>query len=344
MVDTRFFKPAGPLALSELLDRAGAGELLPEGVDKDRQISGADELDAADETEISLAAHKKYATAMAESRAGVIVTTAKLAEFAPRGATVIQADDAHGLFVKLLNVLFPASGHRLAIRPDLAELDDPVLEQHVMLGQGAIIGAGAEIGRNTVIGANCVIGPGVAIGRDCIIGPNVTIECAYLGDRVTVHTGARVGVQGFGWLDHGKTNTPIPQLGRTIIQSDAEIGPNSTIDRGALGDTVIGEGTKLGGLVEIGHNSRLGRYCLIAPTTGLSGGTIVGDRVLMGAGVGTSGHLSIGSGSVVYGRAAVTKDWPENSQLCGAPAQDIKDFWRELAVLRKLRRTDGGKA
>lgn len=344
MVDHRFFKSDGPLRLSELLERAQLDRSVIGAAPGDLMIEGADELDAAVDGEIAFAAQKKYATALQQSNAGLIFTTEKLAEFVSAGTPAIYTVDPHGLFVRLLEQLFPAAGHRLAIRPDVDELGSPKLEENVSVGPGAVIGSGVEIGRDSIVAANCVIGPGVAIGRNCEIGPGVSIECSYVGDNVVIHAGARVGAQGFGWLDHGKTNKKIPQLGRAIIQSNAEIGPNSTVDRGALGDTVIGEGTKLGGLVEIGHNSRIGRYCLIAPTTGLSGGTIVGDSVLIGAGVGTSGHLSIGSGSVVYGRAAVTKDWPENSQLCGAPAQDIKDFWRELAVLRKLRRTDGGKA
>lgn len=344
MVDSRFFTCHGPMGLRALLTAVASEDLIPAGGLNDLQVTGADELNAADADDISFAAHKKYADAMRDSRAGVILTTEKLVEFAPSNSSVIVCDDPHALFVKMLKILYPANGHRLAVRPQVAGLGEPKLEGNVDVGPGTVIGSGAEIGRDTVIGANCVIGPGVAMGRGCIIGPGVTIECSYLGDNVTVHAGARIGAQGFGWLDHGKTNTPVPQLGRAIIQSNVEIGPNSVVDRGALGDTVIGEGTKLGGLVEIGHNSQLGRYCLIAPTTGLSGGTIVGDSVLMGAGVGTSGHLSIGSGSVVYGRAAVTKDWPENSQLCGAPARDVKDFWRELAVMRKLGRQKGGTA
>ena len=343
MVDSRFYPSNAPLGLRDLLRSIGAEQLLPAEVPDDVKIFGADELDAADGSEISFAAHKKYADALQNSRAGFILCTKQLAAAAPAHALLLICDDPHALFVQVLNRLYPPSRHHLALTPQVDGLGEPRFEAEVVTGPGTIVGSGVEIGRGTVLGANCVIGPGVAIGRNCKIGPGVTIECSYLGDNVIVHAGARVGAQGFGWLDHGKTNVPIPQLGRAIVQSGVEIGPNSVVDRGALGDTVIGEGTKLGGLVEIGHNSRLGRYCLIAPTTGLSGGTIVGDSVLMGAGVGTSGHLSIGSGSVVYGRAAVTKDWPEGSQLCGAPAQDIKDFWRELAVVRKLSRKKGGK-
>jgi UDP-3-O-[3-hydroxymyristoyl] glucosamine N-acyltransferase len=151
-----------------------------------------------------------------------------------------------------------------------------------------------------------------------------------------LHAGVRVGCEGFGWLDFGKSNRKIPQLGRVIIQDGAEIGANSTIDRGALGDTVIGEGTKIDNLVQIGHNCRIGRYCLIAAQSGLSGSTVLEDGVLMGGGSGTGGHLTIGAGSVVYGRAGVSKSWPAGSKLFGAPARDIKEYWREAAMLRRM--------
>ncbi len=340
MVDTRFFSFQGPMGLGALLQAAGHHESPL----RDVEITGADELEAAGPGEVSFASSEKYADAMRISRASVILTTPGLAGQVPAAALAVVTDDPHLLFVKVLQQLYPASGHRLAISPQGPESDQARFEENVTIGAGSVIGSGAEIGRDTVIGPNSVIGPGVAIGRGCVIGAGVTIECSYLGDNVTIHSGARVGAQGFGWLDHGKSNIYIPQLGRAIVQTGAEVGPNSVVDRGALGDTVIGEGTKLGALVEIGHNSRIGRNCLLAPTTGLSGGTIVGDGVLMGAGVGTAGHLTIGSGSIVYARSAVTKDWPENARLGGAPAQDIKDFWRELAVLRKLSRNKGDKA
>jgi len=342
MVDHRFFKPAEPMPLADLLDLAGAKDLAPL-TGQDRTVAGAADLDTAGATDIAFAASRKYAAMLSDSAAGVVIVTDELRVDAPDGAISVVATDPHRLFVRLLERLYPSNGHRTSLRLDVPDLGEPKLEEGVSLETNVLLGSGVEIGSGTRIGANTVIGPGVTIGRNCEIGPGSMLECCHLGDEVIVLSGARLGGQGFGWLDHGRSNIKIPQLGRLIVQSHAEIGTNAVVDRGALGDTVVGEGSKLGALVEIGHNTQIGRYCLLAPTSGLSGGTIVGDHVVMGAGVGTSGHLTIGSGSVVYGRAAVTKDWPENSQLCGAPAQDIKDFWRELAVLRRLRRTEGDK-
>ncbi|HTN63743.1 MAG TPA: UDP-3-O-(3-hydroxymyristoyl)glucosamine N-acyltransferase, partial [Devosia sp.] len=271
--------------------------------------------------------------------AGLVIIAPGLGDAVPSHSRAIVVDRPHQLFVDILDFLYPASTRSVIAEPR-EELGEPLLERDVALANNVVIGAGVEIGRGTVVGANCVIGAGVTIGRNCIIAANTTIDCAHIGNDVTIHSGVRIGTEGFGWLDHGQSNRKIPQLGRVIVQDRVEIGANSTIDRGALGDTVLGEGTKIDNLVQIGHNCRIGRNCLIAAMSGLSGSTIVGDGVLMGGGVGTSGHLTIGAGSVVHGRAAVTKNWPPGSKLAGAPAQDIRDFWREIAVMRKLSKGD----
>lgn len=338
MVDTRFFLPSAPGRLSALLAAVGLPE-LEDSRAGELTITGADELSLAAPGSLALAASKTYAAELRETKAGAVIVSAALRDLVPPTTVAVVADKPHESFVDLLELLYPESTRSLiAARRD--DLPEPILEEGVELGTNVVIGRGVEIGRNTIIGPNTVIGAGVAIGRNCIIAANCTIYCAYLGNDVTVHAGARIGTDGFGWLGHGTANRKIPQLGRVIVQDRCEIGPNATVDRGALGDTVLGEGTKLGNIVVVGHNSRLGRNCLLAPTTGLAGTTIVGDGVVMGAGVGTSGHLSIGAGSVVYGRAAVTKDWPAGSKLAGAPAQDIRDFWKEIATVRRLSKGD----
>ncbi|ODT80369.1 MAG: hypothetical protein ABS76_16950 [Pelagibacterium sp. SCN 64-44] len=335
MVDTRFHRFAGPVALGALLAQIGRGDLAETVGSGDHLITGAAELDLAEPGDIALAAQAGYAEDLQRTKAGFVVVAPRLKDMVPPGSVAIVTDRAHDLFADILDVLYPAST-RSVIAANRDDLGPPVYERDVVLGANVAIGPGVEIGRGTVIGANSVIGAGVTIGRNCVIAANCTIDCAHLGNEVVLHSGVRIGTEGFGWLDLGQSNRKIPQLGRVIIQDRVEIGANSTIDRGALGDTVLGDGTKVDNLVQIGHNCRISRNCLIAAMSGLSGSTIVGDGVLMGGGVGTSGHLTIGAGSVVHGRAAVTKDWPAGSKLAGAPAQDIRDFWRELAVLRKL--------
>ncbi|WDR05900.1 UDP-3-O-(3-hydroxymyristoyl)glucosamine N-acyltransferase [Devosia rhodophyticola] len=335
MVDIRFHRFSGPTPLGKILSDIG---FVAPGLAADASafvVQGANEVALADSGELVLAANARYTAELSRTHAGVAIILPALRDAVPPHTFAIEAERPHEIFADILDHLYPKG--RI---PDLTLASDepqsPLIEADVAIGPGAVIGENVEIGRGSVIGANTVIGSGVTIGRNCVIGPNATIDCAHIGNDVVVHSGVRIGTEGFGWLDFGRTNRKVPQLGRVIVQDRVEIGANSTIDRGALGDTVIGEGTKIDNLVQIGHNCRIGRNCLIAAMSGLSGSTIVGDGVLMGGGVGTSGHLNIGSGSVVHGRAAVTKDWPAGSKLAGAPAQDIRDFWRELATMRKM--------
>lgn len=336
MVDKNFFGSVGELTLGELLDGANvSGHVtLPEDVQK--PIDNAQTLDIAQTRDICLAAHKSYANTLASTRAGAVLVTSALAEFVPSDSVALVCEEPHILYVRILEFLFPLERRRLATSPMLGGEKDFELEGDVTIAANVIIGSKAQIGQGTVVGPNTVIGPNVCIGRNCVIGANVTIECSLIGDHVVIANGARIGNDGFGWLDFGKTNIRIPQLGRTIIQSNVEIGANTVIDRGALDDTVIGENSKVGGLVKVGHGSKIARNCLLAPMVGLAGATILEDGVLMGANVGTVGHISIGRGSVVHPRASVTKDWPAGSRIAGTPAQDIKDMWREYAAVRRL--------
>jgi len=339
MVDTRFHRFAGQSTIGAILTALGRGDMLSTLARVDLSITGATELELAGAGDLALAAHTDYIEELRSTSAGAVIVMPALREMVPAHSMAIVSDKPHHLFADILDHLYPSNTLSI-IASGRDDLGAPVFERDVSIGSNVVIGAGVEIGRGTVIGANTVIGAGVTIGRNCVIAANCTIDCAHLGNEVVIHSGARIGTEGFGWLDFGQSNRKVPQLGRVLIQDRVEIGANSTVDRGALGDTMIGEGTKIDNLVQIGHNCKIGRSCLIAAMSGLSGSTIVGDGVLMGGGVGTSGHLTIGAGSVIHGRAAVTKNWPPGSKLAGAPAQDIRDFWRELATMRKLSKGD----
>jgi UDP-3-O-[3-hydroxymyristoyl] glucosamine N-acyltransferase len=333
MVDTRFHPYAGPKPLSVLL--AGAG--LVGAIEGDGPlIEGAEELHVAGAGEIALAAHRDYRDALRETRASAVLVSEALAGDVPEGVAAIVADHPHVVFVRILEQLYP-NDTREPLSALLKPSETlPLIENDVRIGPGVVIGPGAEIGRGSIIGPNSVIGAGVTIGRNAVIGANVSIECAYLGNNVVLHSGARIGCEGFGWLDHGRSNTKIPQLGRAILQDRVEIGANTTVDRGALGDTVVGEGTKIDNLVQVGHNCRIGRNCLIPAHTVLAGSTVVGDSVMFGVSVATTGHLSIGTGSIVLARSVVTKDVPAGGRVSGYPARDVADWRRETGKLRLL--------
>jgi UDP-3-O-[3-hydroxymyristoyl] glucosamine N-acyltransferase len=210
------------------------------------------------------------------------------------------------------------------------------LGEDVELAPGATIGPGARIGARTRIGPNTAIGRGVTIGRDCEIGANVTISHALIGDRVTVLSGAQIGNPGFGFATSPSGHVKIPQLGRVIVQDGVEIGACATIDRGALGDTVIGEGTKIDNLTQIGHNTIVGRHCVIVAQVGISGSCELGDFVVIGGQAGLADHVRIGDGARLAGRTGVTSSLEGGIDYGGTPAKPVKQWAREIAAVSAL--------
>jgi UDP-3-O-[3-hydroxymyristoyl] glucosamine N-acyltransferase len=181
-----------------------------------------------------------------------------------------------------------------------------------------------------------VVGPDVRIGRDGKIGAGATVTHALIGDRVIIHPGCRIGQDGFGYQMNAGRHGKIPQVGRVIIQDDVEIGAGSTIDRGAMGDTVIGEGTKIDNLVQIGHNVSIGRHCIIVAQTGISGSVTLEDWVMLGGQVGIADHLTIGEGAQIGASSGLMHDVPAGAKWVGTPAKPAREFFREISALRRL--------
>jgi len=340
MVDTRFHTSAGPLSLSVVLSTLARQIPIADARVPELVLTGAEELELAGPNHLALAAQPKYLPELQSTGAGAVIVHPSLRDAVPDTAIAIIDERPHDLFVDLLERLYPLGTRGTAKAQFDASGPSPHLEEGVRLGANVVLGAGVEIGRNSVIGPNTVIGRGVAIGRNAVIGPNVSIECAYLGNNVVIQAGARIGTEGFGWLDIARSNRKIPQLGRVILQDGVEIGANTTIDRGALGDTVVGEGTKIDNLVQVGHNCRIGRFCIIAGAVGIAGSAIIGNNVLIGGGAGISGHLEIGDGSMVSGRSVVTKSVARGTRVAGMPAQDYRAWRREVAILRRMNKRE----
>jgi len=210
------------------------------------------------------------------------------------------------------------------------------LEAGVIVDPGAVIGPGAEIGSGTLIAANAVIGPSVRIGRDCAIGACASVTHALVGDRVILHTGVRVGQDGFGFALGPKGHAKLPQIGRVIIQDDVEIGANTTVDRGANRDTIIGEGTKIDNLVQIAHNVVIGRYCVIVGQVGISGSVTLEDFVVLGGHAGVVGHRRVGKGAQIAGSSHVKDDVPPGARWGGTPAKPVRDWFREMQLIAIL--------
>jgi len=208
----------------------------------------------------------------------------------------------------------------------------------------AVIGENVTIGPRGRIGAMVVIGDGVEIGRDVRIGPHASLSHTLIGDRVYIYPGARIGQDGFGFAITAEGFHTVPQLGRVLIEDDVEVGANTTIDRGTLEDTVIGAGTRIDNLVQIGHNVRIGRACVIVAQVGISGSTVLEDQVVLAGQSGVAGHMRIGTGSRIGAQAGVMADVPPRSELVGSPAQPVKAFFKEVATIRRWIRDGGGPA
>ncbi len=217
-----------------------------------------------------------------------------------------------------------------------AQMFYPVHAEEGFISPHAVIGEGAEIGENTVIEAGAVIGENVKIGKNCRIGANSTISHAVIGDYTRIYPGARIGQDGFGFAIDPAGHVKVPQLGRVIIGNHVEIGANSCIDRGAGPDTVIGDGTWIDNLVQIGHNVKIGRGCILIAQSGIAGSTVLEDYAVIAAQAGVAGHLRIGMGAQVGAQAGVMRKVSAGEKVLGSPAQPVKEYMRQVAVLKKL--------
>src|SRR4051812_5862029 len=340
MSEPVFFPRAAAISLAEIAVIAGAS--IPDSADPTRQIAGVAPLDAAGPHDVAYMDNAKYADALAATRAGVCLVARRFAAKVPPATVALIAPQPYRAYAQVLGRLHPS-----AARPgssfDAAGISSgssihPAarLERGAVIDPGAVVGPHAEVGSGTVVGAQAVIGPHVRIGRDCSIGPNASVLNALVGNRVILHPGVRVGQDGFGFAMSGQGHLKVPQVGRVIIQDDVEIGANTTIDRGSGRDTVIGEGTKIDNLVQIGHNVVIGRHCVIVAQVGISGSTTLEDFVVLGGQVGVVGHVRIGMGAQIAGSSNVNKDVPPGARWGGPPAKPIREWFREITTLKTL--------
>ncbi|MFL5595698.1 MAG: UDP-3-O-(3-hydroxymyristoyl)glucosamine N-acyltransferase [Gemmatimonadaceae bacterium] len=311
-----------------------AGELVGDGT---VAISGVAPLDRADPSHLSILSSGKYAPMMATTRAGIVLVDPELrdAPGAPR-ARIIVAQPAEKL-LSLLPRLYPQQLQPAGVASTARIGKGANIGQRVSIGEYAVIGARTGIGDDAVVGPHCVVGDGVIIGTGARLWPGVTIYTgSAIGARASIHSGARIGCDGFGYVFREGEHQKIPHVGRCIIGDDVEIGANSTIDRGSIDDTVIGNGTKIDNLVHIAHNVRIGEKCLVMAQVGVAGSVTIGDGAILAGQAGVSGHLSIGAGARLAAQAGVFGDIPAGETWSGYPARPHRDSLRASAALFKL--------
>jgi UDP-3-O-[3-hydroxymyristoyl] glucosamine N-acyltransferase len=340
MSEPVFLRHSPGLTLSEIATLTGT--TAPAGM-SERRLTGIAALDRAGPDDLSFFDSGAHAGAARETNAGACLTTAALAGELPIDTLALIVAEPYRAFVAAAQAMFPHALRPSSLVPagslDGAQVHPTArLEADVTVEPGAVIGPGAEIGCNTLIGATAVIGAEVRIGRDCSIGPGCTIANALIGDRVILHPGCRIGQDGFGFIPGAKGHRKVPQVGRVIIQDDVEIGAGSALDRGGVRDTVVGEGSKIDNLVQIGHNVTIGRYCLIVANSGIGGSSTLGDFVVLGASVGLADNVTIGEGAQIAAASGVHRNVPPGGRWSGTPARPMRQWLREMKALNRLSR------
>lgn len=334
MADPRFFEVHGPFSLDQIAHQAGAR--LGDGVDGATLVAEVAALGEAAPGALSFYQSHKYADALAATKAGAVIMREGDAAKAPANVAVLVSDNPHKSYALAVQLFYPTRLVAPGVSP-AAHIDPTAtLEDGVAIGPGVVISAGVSVGAGTEIGANTVIEANVQIGRDCQIAPLVTVSHALIGNKVTLHSGVRIGQPGFGFAIDLAGHVMLPQLGRVIVHDGANIGANTCIDRGASEDTVIGEGTFLDNQIQIGHNVKIGRHCVLSGQCGIAGSAVIQDYAVLAGAVGIADHVTIGVGAQVGGRSAVMNDIPAGERWVGLPAMPARQFMRQLAVMKKL--------
>jgi len=300
-------------------------------------VGGVAPLDRATARDLSFLGAAKYAAMFASSQAGVVLILPELAASPGQVPARVVVDRPQEALLTLLPRFYRASAAVPGVHATAVIGDGVRLGTGVTIGAYAVLGDGVELADGAVVGPHCVIGAGVQIGeRSQLIASVTAYSGSRIGDRVTIHAGARIGSDGFGYVQRDGQHLKIPHVGRCIIEDDVEIGANTTIDRGSIDDTVIGAGTKIDNLVQIGHNVRVGRCCLIMAQAGIAGSVRVEDGCMILGQVGIAGHNTIGKGARLAAQAGVFGDIPAGEEWSGYPARPHRQALRAQAALFKL--------
>lgn len=340
MSSNTFFVASQSVAASHIAALAGLSF-----VTEDFTISAGAALASAGAGELCYMDDAKYIGDLKATRASACLILPQFSDLVPVGTFSFVTPHPYAIYAQVLALLYPdaitptSTFQTDGISPKANIHPSAIIGHDVTIDPGASIGPNTHIGDFSCIGSNAVIGPGVSLGRNCYVGANATIMHAVVGDRVIIHPGASIGQDGFGFTFLEGKRVKVPQVGGVIIQDDVEIGANTTIDRGSMRATFIGEGTKLDNLVQVAHNVKIGAHCVIAAQVGIAGSTTIGDFVAIGGHSGIAPHLTIGRKAQIGGVSGVMCDIPAGERWVGTPARQSRTFFRQYAVLKRLAKT-----
>jgi UDP-3-O-[3-hydroxymyristoyl] glucosamine N-acyltransferase len=340
--DPRFFRRVGPHTLAAVVDAARVEGDWAEAPPHRLMLQRIAPLGAATAEDVSFCLNnRKYLPVLAETRAGAVIVHPDMKDRVPDSTVAIVASDPLVAWSRVAELFHPQPHSTPGVHSSAVIAASARIDPTAEVGPLAVVGENVVIGPRCRIAAMVVIGDGVEIGRDVRVGSHASLSHALIGDRVYIYPGARIGQDGFGFAITPEGLRTVPQLGRVLIGNDVEVGANVTVDRGTLEDTVIGAGTRIDNLVQIAHNVRIGRGCVVVAQVGISGSTVLEDHVVLAGQAGIAGHLRIGAGSRIGAKSGVMADVPPRSDLVGIPAQPVKAFFKEIATLRRWVR-DGG--
>ena len=323
----------GPLTLGRAARETGGKVVGNENV-AFRRIAPVRDAGPAD---MALLADRRYAGHLPDCTGCALLVSETLSRLTGGPPDRLVVDDPHVALIRLLPLLYPQHAAEPGVHPAAVVHDSASVPECATIGANAVIGAGVTLGSGVRIGANCVLGDGVSVGNATELLPNVTVyPGSVLGERVIVHSGTRVGVDGFGYVSGGGIHTRIPQVGGCVLEDDVEIGANCTIDRGSIGRTVIGAGSKLDNLVHIAHNVHIGPRSMLVAQVGVAGSTRTGEGVAMGGQAGLVGHLEIGAGARIGAQAGVIGDVGPGEVVSGYPARDHRAYLKAMAWVMRF--------
>ncbi len=334
-----FCENFGPYYLKEVINKVLPNYIF-DNTFHNILIYGVDNIENAGKNEITYLSNKSYYNASLQIKAAACFITEDLKHLLPKHVFPILTHSPESVIIDVINLFYKdIDSNQTNQISSLAIIDENILlEDNVTIHPGVVVKTGCSIGRNSSVDSNTVIGSNVIIGRNVKIGSNCSIKNCLIGDNVIIHSGVSIGQDGFGYSMISNKLKKFPHIGKVIIQNNVEVGSNSSIDRGSINDTIVGDGTKIDNQVQIAHNVIIGENCALAGQVGISGSVRIGNNVMIGGKVGIKQHITIGDNVIIAAGSAVTRSFSSDKKIAGFPAQEIKAYHRELKTISRLSR------